>query len=90
MTPSVDKLRKKTPANEIVMTALAGQPIFLTKAETADLLRVDLSTVTRLINAKRLVPIKLGDMGGKSRVLIPRAELERYLSSMVKGPVDAE
>lgn len=64
---------------------LEGAPDLLTRQEAAELLRVSLTTLTRLTKAGQLGFVKVG-----RQVRIPRTALDRYLSGAApeRGPVD--
>ena len=61
--------------------AVAGLPALCTIAETATLLRVSTRTVARYLAARELVCVQRADRS--ARVLIPRAEIARYLARLV-------
>lgn len=64
---------------------LEEAPDLLTRQEAAELLRVSLTTLTRLTKAGQLGYVKVG-----RQVRIPRPALDRYLSGSApeRGPVD--
>lgn len=64
---------------------LEDAPDLLTRQEAAELLRVSLTTLTRLTKAGQLGHVKVG-----RQVRIPRPALDRYLSGSApeRGPVD--
>ena len=64
---------------------LEEAPDLLTRQEAAELLRVSLTTLTRLTKAGQLGSIKVG-----RQVRIPRTAIDRYLdgSAPERGPVD--
>lgn len=64
---------------------LEEAPDLLTRQESAELLRVSLTTLTRLTKAGQLGYVKVG-----RQVRIPRASLDRYLagSAPERGPVN--
>jgi excisionase family DNA binding protein len=69
-----------TPIDLIDQT-LADLPRFLLVEETAKVLRVSRRTVARYIATGRIRVLKADD-SGSCRVLVPRAELERYLRGL--------
>jgi excisionase family DNA binding protein len=79
MTSRIEK-RMAKGSNDMIVAALKDMPAFLTKNETADLLRIDLSTVTRLIADGFIRRLKL-KRTRCGRVLIPKNEIERFLSN---------
>lgn len=64
---------------------LEEAPDLLTRQEAAELLRVSLTTLTRLTKAGQLGHVKVG-----RQVRIPRPALDRYLSGSApeRGPID--
>jgi excisionase family DNA binding protein len=57
-------------------------PALLTASEAANLLRTSPRNLRRLIVAGRIASLRERETGS-SRVLIPRAEIGRYLTSLV-------
>ncbi len=61
--------------------ALAGLPPLLTAAEATTVLRTSRRNLHRLVMAGRIQALRATE-SGSSRVLIPRAALEKYLRSL--------
>ena len=60
-------------------------PPFLTREEVANLLRVTIRSISRLVSQGRLRTLKLSRGPGGGRVLIARRELERFLDEAANG-----
>jgi excisionase family DNA binding protein len=59
-------------------------PRLVTVAETAEALRMSVRNVHRLVARGRLIAVRAG-AGGSSRVLVPRAQIARFLSALEAG-----
>jgi hypothetical protein len=56
-------------------------PSLATLAETAEALRMSVRNVHRLVARGRLIAVRAG-AGGSSRVLVPRAQIARFLRAL--------
>lgn len=65
---------------DTILSALQNEPPFLTRDEVAKILRVNVATISRLIQRGYLKSVRLTTGGGHQRIRIARTELERYLS----------
>ncbi|HEX4341328.1 MAG TPA: helix-turn-helix domain-containing protein [Polyangiaceae bacterium] len=85
--PAKPKLRPYLPrrgsaaATTWIAETIDGLPATLTTDEVCAALRMSRRNLYRLVGAGKIVARKMAD-GGSSRLLIPRAELERYLKSL--------
>ncbi len=68
-----------------ITEAVSSLPVLSTAKETADTLRMSQRQLRRLIVAERIPAIR-GREGGSSRVLVPRASIEKYLRSLSVSP----
>jgi len=64
-----------------IADAVSGLAPLVTISEAGAVLRTSVRNMRRIVSAGRLASLKQCE-GGSSRVLIPRAELERYLRSL--------
>lgn len=71
-----------------VVDATRDLPPLLRLKEVCAALRVHDRTVRRLIKSGRLHALKYGE-AGSSRIIVPRAEIARYLLSLALDTVDA-
>jgi len=67
-----------TPHTDWISDVVADLPALATAAETSKALRTSPRNLRRHIAAGRLVAIR-AEESGSSRVLVPRAEIERFL-----------
>lgn len=74
----------RTPSPAWVSEVTACLPPLARLNEVASAIRMCPRTIRRLIACGRLVAIRDGD-SGPARVLIPRAEVARYLTSLGGG-----
>jgi excisionase family DNA binding protein len=72
---------KAISSAETIVKALREYPTFLTKPEVAEILRVNVTTVGRLIARGFLTSVKITPGAGPRRVRVAKTELERFLCS---------
>lgn len=78
-------MTRSSPLHSDWIQDTVGQlPTLATLAETAEVLRMSVRNIHRLVANSRIIAVRAG-AGGSSRVLVPRAQIARFLSSLEAG-----
>jgi excisionase family DNA binding protein len=89
--PNVTSTRKAAPTRRAppypdwIADAVASLPPIARIEEVAAVIRMSRHTILRLIARGQLRAVKGASASGPARVLIPRAEVARYLQSLEDG-----
>ena len=74
--------------NSWIGEMLASFPPLMTAAEVEKVLRISPRTLRRMIEDGQIAGMRTGSGSGSARLMIPRAEVARYLQTKI-APVEA-